>query len=245
MKPSFTPCFFSNRSLYWLRRAIRRHVDLVEGREHGGGVLRILEAARDGLAQLGHFHAFFARSVVGRGRRADGDRRQKRCLRGGRSRGIAEHVALEHLAALAGAGDVADVDAAIGGVLGGGGRRRRAGADGGGEPAPERRRSRSGGCRRSSGGGRGGGASTLRRCWPSNGAGATVSPSLAMISDSTPAAGALTSSVTLSVSSSTKRLVGLDGVAGLFEPAADGRFGNGFAECGNADFSGHGDHIRR
>ena len=40
-------------------------------------------------------------------------------------------------------------------------------------------------------------------------------------------------------------LVGLDGVAGLFEPAADGRFGNGFAECGNEDFSGHGDHIRR
>ena len=62
----------------------RRHVDLVEGREHGGGVLRILEAPRDGLAQLGHFHAFFARSVVGGGRRADGDGRG----RGGAAAGL-------------------------------------------------------------------------------------------------------------------------------------------------------------
>ena len=40
--------------------------------------------------------------------------------------------------------------------------------------------------------------------WPSRAPGATVSPSLATISESTPDAGALTSMVTLSVSSSTK-----------------------------------------
>ena len=39
------------------------HVHLVVGGEHGGGVLRLFQAARDGLAQLGHFYAFFAGSV--------------------------------------------------------------------------------------------------------------------------------------------------------------------------------------
>ena len=37
------------------------HVDLVEGREHRRGVLRVLEAAGDGLTQLGHAHPLFAR----------------------------------------------------------------------------------------------------------------------------------------------------------------------------------------
>jgi hypothetical protein len=47
-----------------------RHVDLVEGREHGGGVLCVLEPARDGLAQSRHLHAFFTRGVILRQRRA-------------------------------------------------------------------------------------------------------------------------------------------------------------------------------
>ena len=47
-----------------------RHVDLVEGRQHGGGVLRVLEAARDGLAQPRHLHALLARGIVGGRRRA-------------------------------------------------------------------------------------------------------------------------------------------------------------------------------
>jgi hypothetical protein len=52
MKPSFTPCFFSNRSLYFLRMSMTgRHVHLVVGGQHGGRVLRILQAAGDGLAQ--------------------------------------------------------------------------------------------------------------------------------------------------------------------------------------------------
>ena len=52
------------------QRHHRAHVDLVEGREHGGGVLRLLEAARDGLAQPRHLHALLARGVVGGRRRA-------------------------------------------------------------------------------------------------------------------------------------------------------------------------------
>ena len=54
----------------------RAHVDLVEGREHGGGVLRLLEPARDGLAQPRHLHALFARGVIRR-RRARAPARQR------------------------------------------------------------------------------------------------------------------------------------------------------------------------
>ena len=80
------------------------HVDLVEGRQHRGGVLRFLEAARDGLAQLRHPHALFARRVVGGRRRAQlrpGGRRRRRRRIGERG----EHIALQHLAALAGTRD--------------------------------------------------------------------------------------------------------------------------------------------
>jgi hypothetical protein len=41
----------------------RAHVHLVVGGQHGGGVLRIFQATRDGLAQLGHAHAFFAHLI--------------------------------------------------------------------------------------------------------------------------------------------------------------------------------------
>ena len=107
MKPSFTPCFFSNRSLYWLaQRHHCAHVDLVEGREHGGGVLRVLQAARDGLAQPRHLHALFARGVVRRRRRAHlhggGRLRNRRRLRGG-ALDRRHHVALGDAAVLAGA----------------------------------------------------------------------------------------------------------------------------------------------
>ena len=66
----------------------RAHVDLVEGREHGGGVLRLLQPPRDGLAQPRHLHALLARGVVGRRRRAHctaaavcGDRRGRAAAR--------------------------------------------------------------------------------------------------------------------------------------------------------------------
>src|SRR3954465_1948817 len=48
----------------------RAHVNVVERRQHGGGVLRILQPPRDRLAQLGYAHALFARRVVRRGGRA-------------------------------------------------------------------------------------------------------------------------------------------------------------------------------
>ena len=41
------------------QRHDRRHIDVVEGREHGRGVLGLLKPPRDGLAQAGHRHDFF------------------------------------------------------------------------------------------------------------------------------------------------------------------------------------------
>ncbi len=155
--------------------------------------------------------------------------------------GIAEHVALEHLAALARAGDVADVYAAVGGVLGGGGRGRRACANGG-----KSRRWGGSGDRGCGGGGRGsgGGAEPLADA-AEHGAG---SDGVAILGDDfrQDAGGRRVDFERDLVGFELdQRLVGLDGVAGFFEPAADGRFGNGFAEGGNEDFSGHCDHIRR
>ena len=94
----------------------RAHVDLVEGRQHGGGVLRVLEAARDGLAQPRHVHALFARLIIGRRRRAHLHRRVGRHR--GRRRGGAldrrHHVAFGDLPAHTGAVDFGGVDAAFG-----------------------------------------------------------------------------------------------------------------------------------
>ena len=56
----------------------RGHVDLVIGRQHGGGVLRVLQAPGDGLAQAGHLDPFLARGILG----GDGRARQ-RAGRGG------------------------------------------------------------------------------------------------------------------------------------------------------------------
>ena len=44
------------------QRHHRAHVHLVEGGEHGGGVLRLLEALGDALAQPRHAHALLARA---------------------------------------------------------------------------------------------------------------------------------------------------------------------------------------
>ena len=50
----------------------RRHVHLVKGGQHRGGILRLFQTARDGLAQARHLHAFFAlalrQSSAARGR---------------------------------------------------------------------------------------------------------------------------------------------------------------------------------
>ncbi len=77
MKPSFTLWRFSNPSLYLSRkRHDRAHVHLVEGGEHGGGVLGLLRALGDAAAQPRHRRALFALGQrarhVGLGRRAAG-----------------------------------------------------------------------------------------------------------------------------------------------------------------------------
>ena len=75
----------------------RRHVDLVEGRQHGGGVLRILQAARDGEAQARHLHTLLARGI-----------RRRWCGCGSGCRWllkVRDHVALGEAPILAGAGD--------------------------------------------------------------------------------------------------------------------------------------------
>ena len=58
-----TPCTLA-------RAPSPRHVDLVEGREDGGGVLGLDQALGDLLARLGYPLALFARRVVRRGGRA-------------------------------------------------------------------------------------------------------------------------------------------------------------------------------
>ena len=59
-------------------KAVKDEVVLVIGRQDRGGVLRVLEAAGDGLAQARHLHAFFAGLILG----GDGGTRD-----GGRGRG--------------------------------------------------------------------------------------------------------------------------------------------------------------
>ena len=88
------------------------HVHLVIGGQHRGGVLRIFQAARDGLAQAGHFHPFFARGILGRGRGAGGGC-GGRCggLRGG---GGLHHIFLHDPTVAAGACDLSGVDAFFG-----------------------------------------------------------------------------------------------------------------------------------
>ena len=87
----------------------RLHVDLVEGREHGGGVLRLLQATSDGLAQARHPHPLLVRLIAARsgGGLHLGDRRRGGGRRGLRRRLAAlrrgERVALGQAAVLAGA----------------------------------------------------------------------------------------------------------------------------------------------
>ena len=45
---------------------IARHVHLVEGGQHRGGVLRFLQPQRDGPAQAGHLHPLLARLILAR-----------------------------------------------------------------------------------------------------------------------------------------------------------------------------------
>ena len=206
------------------------HVDLVEGRQHGGGVLGVLEAARDGLAQLGHAHALFKRAVIGRGRRASDDGRQRR---GGGDHGASshsgEHVALQHLTALARASDVVGRQVVVGGDLGGCGSRRHRGGSGLGR-------------RRSNGSG---GNGSRRSASPASGDLAEQGAGgdrLAILGDDFrehAGRGRVDFNGDLVGLELDQGLVRLHHIAGLLVPAADGGLGDGFAQGGHADFSSH------
>ena len=233
MKPSFTPCFFSNRSLYWLRRLISGCMSTS---------LKVVSMAAVFWASFRR-RAMVWRSLViltrsSRAASLTGDGARTATGAGAAAAGglaaIGQHVALEHLAALARAGDVVDVDAAIGGVLGGGRRGRRAGAGRRGSGRGRRSRGRQ---RRTAAGAAA--APAPSAIWPSSAPGVD---GLAVLGDDfrQHAGGRRVDLERDLVGFELDQgLVGLDGVAGLLEPAADGRFGNGFAEGGNADFSGH------
>src|SRR5262252_9848540 len=60
-----TVLFFKQIPVLCAQRHDSTHIDLVEGREHGGGVLCILQAARNGLTQSRHVYALFAGSIIG------------------------------------------------------------------------------------------------------------------------------------------------------------------------------------
>ena len=86
------------------------HIDFVEGRQLGGGVLRFLQAQRDGLAQTAHGHALFARFVGARSGRQR--RRARRALLGARfERG--QHVAFGDAAVFAGCHDAGRIEPAF------------------------------------------------------------------------------------------------------------------------------------
>ncbi len=225
----------------------RLHVHLVIGGQHGGRVLRVLEAAGDGLAQARHLHPLFAWRILGVGRPA----RRGLGSVGGRSRCGREtaadggdHITLQHLSALAGAFDIAGLHVVLGHQLGGSrSRRHGAGRCGG--------RCRGSGCR-SGRSGRGRCSALGRLCGrrgrrsagtfgdlAEEGAEADGFAALATISVRVPAAGAGTSIVTLSVFELEQRFIGIDGLADLLEPGADSGFADGFAEGGYADFGGH------
>ncbi len=76
------------------------HVDFVEGRELGGGVLRFLQAQRDGAAQAGHRHALLAIRIRARTGR-NMHRRGLHVARRGACFERRQHVALRYAAVAA------------------------------------------------------------------------------------------------------------------------------------------------
>ena len=109
-------------AVFGTQRHRGRHVHLVEGGQHGGVVLRLLEAHRDGAAQARHLHALLA--LFERAGRLGG-LSGRRAGRGGGAAEELEHVALGDAAILAGAGaEVLRLQAALLHDLGG--RRHRA-----------------------------------------------------------------------------------------------------------------------
>ena len=225
------------------------HVDVVEGGEQRGSVLRFLEALGDRLAQAGHLDALLraARTRRRRGRGGRGGRRRGSGL-GGAGGGGGHDVVLGQAAILAGALGLAGVQAmlqhqaayrrrqgevaafAFALIVGGRGRRRSGG----------RRRGGFGLGGRSGGRGR-------RRC---RGGGAFVHitqqradfDGVAFLGDDVAhSAGRRRRHVDRDLVGfqADDGFVGGDGLTGLLEPLSDGCFGNGFAQGRDFDFGGH------
>ena len=219
------------------QRHDRAHVDLVEGREHGGGVLRVLQPARDGLAQPRHLHALFARR---RRRRGDGARI---CAvgtgrgRGRRPRSIAASMSpLVTRPSLPLPGTVEGSMPLSAAILRTDGRDRRFGA------------ALAGAAR----------ASAPRPAWPAAAArrlpraSAAAAPSRDLAEQRADRDGLAVLDRDLGEHAGGRRrhferdlvgfqldqrLVDRDGFARLLEPFADGRFGDRFAKRGDADVS--------
>ena len=234
------------------QRHDRAHVDLVEGGQHGGGVLGFLQAARDGLAQLGHAHPLLAR-LVGAGDGARGPARRGAALRrrGRRRRGVATAASTSPLVTwppcrcrrpAAGSSLFSADDALAAAGAGGIGGGLAGGAAQPADAAVRRSLAGRGAWRRR---GLAAGAAGRRRRAGRDLARAARRrrPSRRPRRRSRPARrrpATATSRVTLSVSSSTSGSSAFDGVAGLLDPLADGGFGDGFAKGRNADVSRHG-----
>ncbi|MNV30479.1 hypothetical protein D3C71_1217500 [compost metagenome] len=214
----------------------RAHVHLVIGGQHGGRVLRVLQATGNRLAQAGHLHALFANLILfGRNRTggSSGNRSSGGC-RNTLGDG-SENVALQNLATLARTVNLIGRQVVFSKQLAGG-RCRRHGA----------------GCR-SGNGGRCRCGSRSRLCGRCSGcsAGGTFgdlaekrveTDGLAVLrNDFGENAGRRRRDFNgnLVGFQFNERFVGLDGIADLLEPGAYGRFADGFAEGWYADFSGH------
>ena len=122
------------------------HVDLVEGREHGGRLLGLLQATGDGLPQPGHAHALLTGMGLARG---GGCSRRRRGSSPGFEGG--QGVGLGHASVLARAGDGGGIEPALrGDALGRRGQDRGSGSGGRSAGRGGRRLCRLGGCGRRS-----------------------------------------------------------------------------------------------
>ena len=210
----------------------RAHVDLIEGREHGCSVLRVLQAACNRLAQPRHMHALFTGGIVGRRRRAHLHRRSDRRRLRRRALDRAQHVAFGDLSMQAGAADFRRVDAAFRRYLSYRGRHRHFR-----RPLWSRRRLLRGFC----------GFCCRRRCF-----GRSTGPFLDLAKQRADGDGiaVLHGNVRQYARCRSghlerhlvglkldQRLIDRHRIARLLEPFSDGRFRHGFAEGGHADVS--------
>ncbi|MNV29976.1 hypothetical protein D3C71_1212260 [compost metagenome] len=220
----------------------RLHVHLVIGGQHGGGILCILEALGDRLAQTGHLHALFARRILGRGNRARSSRNGSRG-RSGRALGDGgKNVALQNLAALARTVDIGRRDVVVGSNLGSSrcSRHRRCGSRGGRNCSS----GRCGGSRSSSGrrgSSRSGSCSTSSTFRDLAEQRVETDGFTVLRNDFGQHAGSRGRNFdgNLVGFQFDQRLIGLDRIADLLEPGADGRLADGLAEGWNADFGCH------